>query len=143
MPHSHVPRSFTPVASQVRVCAGWRGYDPAMKHVATAQRTAPFAVVLESDAAQAAMMNLNPAEASGEFGNEHPKAEQWLYVISGSGVVRFGKRRRALTQGSLILIPRDEPHQIINTAKRGILRTLNFYMPPAYTKSGEVKRSVK
>lgn len=114
-----------------------------MKHVSTASRTAAFAVILETDSTQAALMNLKPGETSGEFGNEHPKAEQWLYVIFGSGVVRFGKRRRALEQGSLIVIPRGEAHQIINTSKRTLLKTLNFYVPPAYTKAGEVKESVK
>jgi mannose-6-phosphate isomerase-like protein (cupin superfamily) len=114
-----------------------------MRHVSTHTLTKSFAVLLESASAQAALMNLKPGETSGEFGNEHPKAEQWLYVIAGSGTVRFGKRRRALREGSLIVIPRGETHQIINTAKRGALSTLNFYVPPAYTKSGEVKQSVQ
>ena len=114
-----------------------------MKHVSLAKRNSHFAVLLESDTTQAAVMNLKPGETSGEFGNEHPKAEQWLYVISGSGQVRFGKRRRPLQEGSLVLIPRGETHQVINTSNRSVLRTLNFYVPPAYTNSGEVKKSVK
>jgi quercetin dioxygenase-like cupin family protein len=114
-----------------------------MKHVSTASRARTFAVLLESGAVQAASMNFKPGETSGEFGNEHPRAEQWLYVISGVGTVRFGKRRRTIKEGSLILIPRGEPHHVLNTAPRGVLRTLNFYTPPAYTKSGDVKEKVK
>lgn len=113
-----------------------------MKHARTETRKA-FAVVLESSAAQAAIMILKPGASSGEFGNEHPAAEQWLYVISGSGTVRYGTKRRSLSEGSLILIPRGESHQIINSGARGTLRTLNLYVPPAYTKSGEVKAGVK
>ncbi len=114
-----------------------------MKHARTNDVKTDFSVILESRDMQAALMNLKPGEVSGPFGNEHAKAEQWLYVIAGSGTVRYGKRKRELREGSLILIPRGEPHQIINTAKRGTLRTLNFYVPPAYTKSGNVKSGVK
>ena len=35
----------------------------------------------------------------------------------------------------LILIERGEKHEIRNNG-RSLLRTLNFYVPPAYTKSG-------
>ena len=35
----------------------------------------------------------------------------------------------------LILIERGDRHQILNTG-RALLRTLNIYVPPAYTKGG-------
>ncbi len=114
-----------------------------MKHASTADRRSMFRILLESDSAQAALMNLQPGAQSGAFGNEHPLAEQWLYVIAGKGVVRYATRRKAIAAGDLILILRGEPHQILNTAARGTLRTLNFYAPPAYTKSGNVKPSVR
>lgn len=41
-----------------------------------------------------------------------------------------------LRAGTLILIERGDTHEIRNTG-RGPLRTLNVYLPPAYTKSGE------
>ncbi len=116
---------------------------PAMKHASTLRHLGQFSVVLESASSQAAMMNLKPGEVSGAFGNEHPRAEQWLFVISGAGTVRHGRRKRALKRGDLVLIPRGEAHQIINTQKRGLLRTLNLYCPPAYTKKGDVKPSVE
>jgi hypothetical protein len=37
--------------------------------------------------------------------------------------------------GSLLLIERKENHQVSNTG-RGLLRTLNFYVPPAYRRDG-------
>jgi mannose-6-phosphate isomerase-like protein (cupin superfamily) len=43
--------------------------------------------------------------------------------------------RHKLRAGSLVLIERNEKHQIRNRG-RGLLRTLNFYVPPAYRKDG-------
>jgi mannose-6-phosphate isomerase-like protein (cupin superfamily) len=88
------------------------------------------------------MMTLQPGQASGELGNEHPRAEQWLFVVKGHGVA-IGKRSRLrLRQGSLLWIRRNETHQIRNTG-RSPLVTLNFYAPSAYTPSGDVRSSVK
>ena len=42
-----------------------------------------------------------------------------------------------LKPGSVLLIEKNEPHQIINTGRRE-LRTVNFYAPPAYGKDGDV-----
>jgi mannose-6-phosphate isomerase-like protein (cupin superfamily) len=41
-----------------------------------------------------------------------------------------------LKAGSLVLIERGDRHEIRNTG-RTLLKTLNIYVPPAYTKSGE------
>ena len=89
------------------------------------------------------MMTLRPGQSSSEEPeNEHPKAEQWLYVISGSGKAKVGRRRVQIKMGSLLLIERREPHQITNTG-RSALVTLNLYVPAAYDKHAEVKASVK
>jgi mannose-6-phosphate isomerase-like protein (cupin superfamily) len=101
-----------------------------------------FLPILSSRTVQAAMMTLRPGQVSGEFLNEHPKAEQWLFVISGSGTAKFSRRNIALKKGSLLLIERAQKHQIVNTSK-GVLVTLNFYAPPAYTESGEVRPAVE
>jgi mannose-6-phosphate isomerase-like protein (cupin superfamily) len=102
-----------------------------------------FTPVLASASVQAAVMVLKPGQSSSdEPEDEHPKAEQWLYVISGSGRARGKGRAIALRAGSLLLIGKREPHQITNTGDEPMV-TLNFYAPPAYTEDGEVKRSVK
>jgi len=44
-------------------------------------------------------------------------------------------RRHALRAGSLLLIEKKERHEIRNTGST-LLRTLNFYSPPAYRKDG-------
>jgi len=96
-----------------------------------------FEVVHTTATSQAAMMILEPGEASSEDAdNEHAWAEQWLYVISGTGEALAGKRRYKLRVGSLVLVERDEAHQIRNTGKTPLV-TLNVYVPPAYDKDGE------
>jgi mannose-6-phosphate isomerase-like protein (cupin superfamily) len=95
--------------------------------------------MLDSGDAQAAMMVLRPGQSSSDRPeNEHPRSEQWLYVISGTGRATTGRRRTSLREGSLLLIEKDEPHQVTCTG-RGALVTLNLYVPPAYSDGGEVK----
>jgi mannose-6-phosphate isomerase-like protein (cupin superfamily) len=113
-----------------------------MKHFKTTKRDV-FEVLHETGSSQAAMMTLPPGESSSEGStNEHAWAEQWLYVVSGEGVVRDGrprgpkKKRVALAPGSLLLIEKGEPHEIENTSSVPLV-TLNIYVPPAYDDDGE------
>ena len=85
------------------------------------------------------MMTLRPGQStSDEPENEHPRCEQWLFVLSGAGRAVVGERRVALKANSLLLIEKGEPHQIKNTGRTPLV-TLNFYAPPAYTKAGDLK----
>ncbi len=81
-------------------------------------------------------MVLPPGDAEGDPKNRHHGADQWLYVVSGIGSARVNGKRYALKAGTLLLIERDDRHEIRNTG-RGLLRTLNFYLPPAYAASGD------
>jgi mannose-6-phosphate isomerase-like protein (cupin superfamily) len=104
---------------------------------------AAFKVLANGAGSQAALMVLAPGESSAERPeNEHPAAEQWLYVVSGTGRARSGGRGVRLAAGSLLLIEKRERHQITNTG-RSPLVTLNVYTPPAYIKKGEVRRGVR
>ena len=100
-----------------------------------------FKVLASTRSAQAAMMTLRPGQSSSdEPVNEHPRCEQWLFVVSGTGraTTRAGKRRVALKTNSLLVIEQGEPHQITNTGRRALV-TLNLYVPPAYTDDGDLK----
>jgi mannose-6-phosphate isomerase-like protein (cupin superfamily) len=108
-----------------------------MKHIKTGIQRGFFKVLAGTRALQAAKMVLRPGASSGEFGDEHPRSEQWLFVLSGTGRARVGKSRVALKTNSLLLIEKDEPHQVTNTG-RAPLVTLNFYAPPAYTDDGDL-----
>ena len=94
-----------------------------------------FRVVFGNRKAQAAEMVIAPGDSEGGPKNRHGGAEQWLFVVSGSGTARVNGRRYALRAGSLLLIEREDEHEIKATG-RTPLRTLNVYVPPAYTKSG-------
>jgi mannose-6-phosphate isomerase-like protein (cupin superfamily) len=94
-----------------------------------------FRVIPGNRASQAAEMVLAPGDAEGDAGNRHRGADQWLFVLSGSGQATINRRRHKLRAGSLVFIERRERHEIRNTG-RTPLRTLNFYAPPAYRKDG-------
>src|SRR3954468_5951941 len=95
-----------------------------------------FKVALGNRRAQAATMTIAPGDCEGGPDNRHRGADQWMFVESGSGTAIVDGRRHALRAGTLILIERGNRHEIRNTG-RAPLRTLNIYVPPAYTKDGE------
>jgi mannose-6-phosphate isomerase-like protein (cupin superfamily) len=116
-----------------------------LKHIKTGLKRGSFDVVAATRQAQAAKLTLRPGAASdSQPSNEHPRSEQWVVVISGTGQAivrnrRGGVRRVSLQPNSLLVIEREELHQLKNTGHRQ-LATLNFYVPPAYDSGGEVKK---
>jgi mannose-6-phosphate isomerase-like protein (cupin superfamily) len=97
---------------------------------------AGFRVAFANRYAQAAEMVIKPGDREGGPDNRHRGADQWLYVVAGRGVATLAGKRIALGPGSLLLVERRERHEIRNSG-RALLRTLNFYVPPAYTSSGK------
>jgi mannose-6-phosphate isomerase-like protein (cupin superfamily) len=95
-----------------------------------------FRVAIGNRRSQAAEMVLAPGDSEGGPENRHRGADQWLYVLSGTGTAIVNGKRRALRAGSLVLIERGDTHEIRNSG-RTALRTLNFYVPPAYTTGGD------
>ena len=97
---------------------------------------AGFRVVFGNRRGEAAEMVIAPGDAEGDRGNRHRGADQWLFVLDGSGTAIIDGRRHTLRERTLLLIEQGERHEIRNTGNRP-LRTLNFYTPPAYTRRGE------
>lgn len=95
-----------------------------------------FRVAFGNARAQAAEMVIAPGKAEGDPRNRHRGADQWLFVLSGSGVATVNRRRYALKAGMLMLIERGDEHEVRNTG-RTPLRTLNVYVPPAYDADGD------
>ena len=95
-----------------------------------------FRVAFAVRKAQAAEMVIAPGDSEGGPDNRHRGADQWLYVVSGTGVAIVDGRRAALKTGRLLVIERGERHEIRNTG-RTPLRTLNFYYPPAFDADGD------
>lgn len=95
-----------------------------------------FKVALTNKRAQIATMVLRAGDCEGGPTNRHKGADQWLYVESGVGIVTIGRRKHRLRAGTLVLIERGSAHEVRNTG-RGLLKTLNVYVPPAYTAEGD------
>jgi mannose-6-phosphate isomerase-like protein (cupin superfamily) len=95
-----------------------------------------FKVLLGNRRVQAAQMVIPPGKSEGGPGNRHHGTDQWLFVIAGTGIALIKGRRIALKANLLLLIEHGEQHEIRNTGS-GLLKTLNLYSPPGYTKSGD------
>jgi len=95
-----------------------------------------FKVTIGNARAQAASMTLRPGDSEGGPKNRHRGADQWLYVFSGRGTAIIKGRRHPLKAGTLLLIEHGEQHEIRNTGSE-LLKTLNIYAPPAYTRDGD------
>ena len=95
-----------------------------------------FRVIPGNRRSQAAEMVIPPGDAEGDPSNRHRGADQWIYIVSGKGTALVNGRRYALGPGTLMLIEHGERHEIRNSG-RALLRTLNFYVPPAYQKGGD------
>ena len=80
-----------------------------------------FRVSLKNRRAQAATMVLTPGDAEGGPDNRHRGSDQWLFVLAGRGRATVNRRS----------------HSEIRNTGRTPLKTLNLYVPPAYTPSGD------
>jgi mannose-6-phosphate isomerase-like protein (cupin superfamily) len=101
-----------------------------------------FRVAIGNERSQAAQMVIPPGEHEGGADNCHGGADQWLYVVSGSGLAIINGKRHPLRAGSLVLIERGDAHEIRSTG-RTELKTLNVYVPPAYTPNGRERLAGK
>ena len=59
-----------------------------------------------------------------------------------TGIARIKGARYPLKSGALLLIEHGDQHEIRNTG-RSVLKTLNIYSPPAYSRDGEELRAAK
>ena len=85
--------------------------------------------MLGDEHSQAAQMTLDPGETEGGPHNKHRVADQWLFVVAGTGDAVVNGEQVPLKVGSRVFIQRGEKHEIRNTGDRP-LRTLNVYVPP-------------
>jgi mannose-6-phosphate isomerase-like protein (cupin superfamily) len=97
----------------------------------TLQFTSGFRVALGNNKSQAAEMVILPGDREGGPGNRHSRSDQWLFVLSGQGQATVNDKSHSLKAGTLLLIEQGDRHEIRNTGQSA-LKTLNFYVPPAY-----------
>jgi mannose-6-phosphate isomerase-like protein (cupin superfamily) len=100
-----------------------------------------FRVAFDVREGQAAEMVIAPGDSEGGPHNRHRGADQWLFVVAGSGIAKVtdaaGKRQQVdLVPGVLLVIEHGERHEIDNTGSE-LLKTLNWYYPPAFDATGD------
>ncbi len=95
-----------------------------------------FRLAFRVGSVQAAEMVIAPGDSEGGPDNRHSGADQWLYVVAGTGVATVEGKPQSLEPGCLLVVERGESHQIRNTG-RTLLKTLNLYSPAAYVNEDE------
>ena len=95
-----------------------------------------FSVALTNKRAQVATMVIAPGDCEGGPDNRHRGSDQWLFVVAGEGEAVVNKKKYPLRPGTLLLIEHGDRHEVRNTGQEP-LRTLNVYVPPAYTDAGD------
>lgn len=95
-----------------------------------------FEVAFAVREVQAAEMTLASGSKTGGADNRHRGADQWMYVVAGTGLAIVNGVQQPLRPGSLLVIERGETHEIRCTGDES-LRTVNFYSQPAYDDDGE------
>jgi mannose-6-phosphate isomerase-like protein (cupin superfamily) len=99
-----------------------------------------FRVAFDVRDVQAAEMVIAPGDSEGGPDNRHRGADQWLFVVAGTGVAKVtdgsGQQRQVdLAAGTLLVIEQGERHEVDNTGSE-LLKTLNLYYPPAFDAQG-------
>lgn len=95
-----------------------------------------FRVSVGNKNSQGAVMVLAVGGSEGGADNKHDGADQWLIVTEGTGAAIINGNKQSLKAGTLVLIEAGDTHEIRNTG-RGLLKTVNVYLPPAYDSEGE------
>jgi mannose-6-phosphate isomerase-like protein (cupin superfamily) len=95
-----------------------------------------FRVSVSNDRSQGAVMVIAKGGKEGGRDNRHRGADQWLFVVSGTGAAVINGHNLPLSAGSMVLIERGDTHEIRNTG-RSLLKTVSVYVPPAYKPDGD------
>lgn len=93
-----------------------------------------FEVIETTGKTQFATMVLQKDQSSGDFGNDHPQADQWVVVLEGEGQAVWEDGSQAIGPGDVVLVAAPEKHQFKCTG--GTLKTITFYGPPGYPEEG-------
>jgi mannose-6-phosphate isomerase-like protein (cupin superfamily) len=90
-----------------------------------------FRLSVNNARSQAAVMVLPAGGKEGGPDNYHQGADQWLFVVEGTGAAIINGRKASLKPGKMVLIEAGDRHEIRNTG-RSLLKTVSVYVPPAY-----------
>ena len=86
---------------------------------------------------QLVVMSLLPQE---DIGEEVHQLDQFIRIEAGEGKSVLDGTERALSQGSVVIIPSGTRHNIINTSAHDPLKLYTVYAPPNH-KDGTVHKT--
>ncbi len=89
---------------------------------------------------QLVLMTLPPRQ---EIGLEHHRQAQFMYVFSGRGLAVVGRRTRDIGPGTVIMVPSDVPHNVINLSSSRRLRLMTLYTPPKHHRDARTKHEAE
>lgn len=93
-------------------------------------------VIFTSKQMQLVLMSIPPGQ---EIGMEkHKKTSQFIRIEKGKGRAIINSLSHSLKDGSAILIPANQKHNIINTGKT-TLKLYSIYSPPEHPKNKKQK----
>jgi len=85
-------------------------------------------VLYTSKHGQVVVMSLLPNE---EIGMEvHETTDQFFRVDSGEGKVIIAGEEAKISNGSAIVVPAGNQHNVVNTSSKNSLKLYTIYMPP-------------
>lgn len=102
-----------------------------MQHWPTLTPETGFKVLSDTGRSQFATVALEPQQKHGSAETINQDADQWLYVISGSGRAVVGEDAVELGPGALVLIEAGEPHEIRNLGDT-MLEAISICAPPEH-----------
>ena len=107
------------------------GYADEVAQAVQVDGNSRFRVVAGSRRSQAAEMALPAGGSTGGPENRHPDSDQWVLVLSGTGMAIVDSEEHDLRPGTLLLIEAGEAHEL-QSGPDEPLATLNIYAPPEY-----------
>src|SRR6516225_6913326 len=95
------------------------------------QATEWFQVLQTTDRSQAAVMRLDPGQATGKHAESHEDSEQLLLLVQGALAAEIGSERFTMNTGDMVIIPPGVKHKFINPGTT-VAVAFNTYCPPEY-----------
>jgi len=63
--------------------------------------------------------------------HDHPKEEEFYYILCGKGTVTIGEEEREVKEGNVLYVPMGVKHRIVNTGSEE-LRSVFVLSPPTW-----------
>lgn len=92
-----------------------------------------FDVLHAAKSTQGAMVTVPPGQRQEVPANPRRWAEQYIYVVAGSGNLQIGGAKRRLRPGALLRVGKHESH-VLSTGDHTMI-VINIYVPPKETQS--------